>query len=286
VAVPAAAETTAAASQPASAIAGVPIAAGTSYTLHSRVLGDDREVNVWLPPDYEKSKARYSVVYVVDGARDQDFPHIAGLGQLGALSGTYESLVIVGVQTRNRQHELTFQPHDARYLRAFPQGGGADDFRRFLSEEVLPFVDTHFRTGPKRALMGESLAGLFVVDTFLKTPSAFDDYIAVSPSLWWDDRALTRDARVLLAKHDASPRRLYLTLGDEGGITRHAMDELTAALKAQKASGWMFVDRAASETHATIYHGAALDAFRHFYALPPYPMGPAPWWNTEGASPP
>ena len=267
---------------------GVPIVAGMSYVVHSQILGDDREVNVWLPSGYGHSNVRYSVVYVLDGARDQDFAHIAGLGQLGELSGTYETLIIVGVQTRKRIWELTPKAADPRYLKAFPENGGAPLFRRFLGEEVVPFVEAHFRTGPKRALMGESLAGLFVVDTFLKCPRAFNDYISISPSLWWDDRALTQKRIILPASTELAGRRLYLTMGDEGGTSRKGMDELVAALQArpQRELTWTFVDRSASETHATIYHVSALDALRTFYRLPSYSSAPAPWWNIEGGSPP
>jgi hypothetical protein len=91
-----------------------------------------------------------------------------------------------------------------------------------------------------------------------------------------------------LAKQGASDRRLYLTVGDEGGTGQMGMDDLTAALTAHPPAGlkWNFVDRSASETHATIYHGAALDALRRFYARPPYDFGPTPWFMIDGASPP
>lgn len=264
---------------------GVPIVAGTSYTLNSHVLGKAREVNVWLPPGYAKGDQHYTVLYLLDGGREQDFPHIAGLGQLGALSGTYEALIIVGVRTRERQHELTPVAKDARYLRAFPSAGGATEFRRYLVEDVKPFVEARFRTGKRSALLGESLAGLFVVDTFLNQPDAFDDYIAVSPSLWWDDRALAHAAARLLAARKVTGRRLYLTCANEGGTMRAGLDELTAAITAQPDGlQWWFVDRAATDTHATILHGAALDALRRLYALPPYD-GPTPWFMIEGASP-
>jgi predicted alpha/beta superfamily hydrolase len=267
---------------------GTPIIAGTSYVLHSKVLGDDREVNVWLPAGYAKGTTRYSVLYVLDGARDQDFSHIAALGQLGELSWTYETLIVVGVQTRKRITELTPPAHDPRYLKEFPANGGAEQFRRFLHDEVIPFVDGNFRTGPRRTLVGESLAGLFVTDTALEAPESFDDYIAVSPSLWWDARALTRAAPALLARARPGAHRLYLTIGDEGPYARKAMDELTAALGAHASKGFTstFVDRSASETHATIYHAAVLDALRRFYAAPPDPPGALPWYYTEEGGPP
>jgi predicted alpha/beta superfamily hydrolase len=95
-----------------------PITIGTSYTLQSPTLGDDRQINVWTPADYgsaENADRRYNVLYVLDGALDQDFQHIAGLGQLGALSWTYEPLIVVGIQTKDRRAELTRRPQNARH---------------------------------------------------------------------------------------------------------------------------------------------------------------------------
>lgn len=267
---------------------GDTIVIGTTYTLNSSVLGDDREINVWLPPSYNKDQDSYSVLYLLDGALDQDFQHIAGLAQLGALSWTFEPLIVVGVQTRERRRELTTSPSDPRYRVAFPESGGADQFRRFLAQEVIPFVDAGFRTKSRKALMGESLAGLFVVDTFLTSPELFDDYVAISPSLWWDDRVEVRRSADLLARHSPADRRLYLAIADEGGTMKDEMDRLLASLKAQPPDRllWVYSDKSASEHHDTIYHGAALDAPRWLYAVPPYDYGPIPWFMVDGASPP
>jgi predicted alpha/beta superfamily hydrolase len=266
---------------------GTPITIGVSHEIRSRILAGSRELNVWVPAGYAPNKERYAVLYVLDGGIDQDFRHIAGLGQLGELSETFETLIVVGVRTYNRQRELTPPPHDPRFVRSFPQSGGAAEFRSFLTDEVVPFIEARYRTAPRRALMGESLAGLFVVDTFLAKPEAFDDYIAVSPSLWWDARALTRQAPDLLSRYKPGNRRLYLTMANEGGVMRAGMDELIVALKNLALPGlsWRFVDRSTSETHATIYHTSALDALRSYYQRP-QPDGPPPWFMIEGASPP
>lgn len=260
------------------------ITLGEGHMLQSAVLGEAREVNVWLPPDYAEGERRYNVLYVIDGGLDQDFVHIAGLGQLGALSWTYEPLIIVGVRTNARQHELTPPVRDPRYVQEFPTAGGAADFRRFLETEVIPYIETRYRAGGRRALVGESLAGLFVVDTLLTQPAPFNDYIAVSPSLWWDDRALARNAAAFASAHDYQGRRLFLAIANEGGTMQDGVDRVRAAL-ARTALEVRYSDRSATETHATIYHSAALDALRWLYPLPPY-GGETPWYMIEGASPP
>lgn len=270
---------------PAGAAEGRQIELGRSFTLHSAVLGDAREVNVWLPPDYAaNAEQRYNALYVVDGGLDQDFVHIAGLGQLGALSWTYEPLIVVGVRTNARQHELTPPARDPRYVQAFPNAGGAGDFRRYLETEVIPFIDARYRTGERRALVGESLAGLFVIDTLFSQPTLFNDYIAISPSLWWDDRAMARNAGTRVGAHNYAGRRLFLAIANEGGTMQDGVDRVRAALTGA-ALEMRYSDRSANETHSTIYHNATLDALRWLYPMPPY-GGETPWYMIEGASPP
>lgn len=267
---------------------GAPIQSGISFTLRSDVLDDERQINVWLPPDYSRSEASYTVLYLLDGALDQDFHHIAGLAQLGSLSWTYGPIIVVGVQTKDRRAELTPQASDPRYLQAFPQNGGAERFRRFLETEVLPFVEDRFRAGPRRALMGESLGGLFVVDTLLDQPSMFHDYVAISPSLWWDDRLFLNDAATRLQAADGAGRRLYLAVADEGGTMQQGVDMLREALgnAGARTIEWRYSDRSSIATHATVYHSAAEEALRWLYPAPPYDPGPTPWYMIPGAAPP
>ena len=264
------------------------IQSGISLEFDSVIMGDRRQVNIWLPPDHEKARGKLPVVYLLDGALDQDYPHIAGLAQLGSLSWTYGPVILVGVQTRNRQAELTATPTDPRYLKAFPKSGEADKFRRFLEDEVIPLVERQYGSARRRALMGESLAGLFVVDTLLKKPNLFNDYIAISPSLWWDDRRPMRKAEALLSGQVKGDRRLYLAIADEGGTMLHGINLLRTAIDRAARDKLLvrFSDRSQSATHATIYHGAAEEALRWLYPAPPYPASPTPWFMIDGASPP
>lgn len=259
---------------------GRAIEAGRSYDVRSEIMGDVRQINVWLPPDLEPNE-RLNVVYLLDGGLDQDFPHIAGLGQLGALSWTFDRLIIVGVRSNVRRHELTPTiSREPRLRQELPEAGGASQFRAYLERELIPWVEAHFPAGPRRALMGESLAGLFVVDTFLQQPALFHDYIAISPSLWWDNRGPALEAARLLANRPASDTRLYLAIANEGAATQSGMDALLAALRAAPRGSvtWRYSDRSATETHATIYHAAALDALRWLYAQPEPDYGPTPWY--------
>ena len=250
-------------------IAETPIVIGRSYALPSAIMGATREINIWLPPVYADSGRAYPVLYVLDGGQDQDFHHISGLAQLGTIVGTTRDVIVVGIASEDRRNELALPTTDPDLFGRYPTQGHSDRFRRFVAEEVLPFIQTRFRTSGETALVGESLAGLFVVETFLKEPQMFDAYVAVSPSLWWDGGELARQAGARLRDQSNDPRTLILTLGDEGPEMQAPMDVLTGNLRDYAMPGvtWSFTPRP-TETHATIYHGAALDAFRQLYAEP------------------
>ncbi|GAM99516.1 putative esterase [alpha proteobacterium U9-1i] len=266
-----------------------PVVIGETFEFSSTVMGEAREINVWVPPSYAEGDRRYPVLYLIDGARDQDFHHISGLAQLATINGAYREMIVVGIGTKVRTSELTPTPTDPRFVRGFPTSGQAERFRNYIADEVIPFIEARYRTDDQRVLIGESLAGLFVVDTYLKAPNLFDDYVAASPSVWWDGERLAAAAPRLLARHDATPHRLYLTMGDEGGTMQSAMDTLLLALREHAPAGLAltWVDRRTSETHATIYHGAAYDALERYFAYAePYEPGPYPWWLTPNGQPP
>jgi hypothetical protein len=275
---------------PSTPPAEAPIVLGSRFMLASAVLGEEREINVRLPASYATAKPDrlYPVLYVLDGGVEQDFPHIAGLAQHGEMSGTFDEFITVGIATKKRIWELTFPTRDERYTtfyRAngqpveFASGGGSEKFRRFIAEEVIPFVEAKYRTGGRRAFLGESLAAFFVVDTLLRQPKLFHDYIAISPSLWWNREELGNRAAAMLRSNDYSDRRLYLTMANEGGTMRRGVDKLLAALRTSSAGAlkWTWVDRRHSEHHGSIYHLAALDALRNLYPRPYRPGSPLPW---------
>ncbi len=254
--------------------AGVPVVIGQGYELPSKVLGEARRVNVMLPPGYAEEArkgTRYPVLYLLDGGvEQQDFFHIAGLVHQGSLWGINQPMIVVGIESKDRRRELTQPSSDPGEQKDFPTHGHAEEFRRFLVTELKPAIDQAYRTNGTDGLIGESLAGYFVVDTALRHGGDFDRYIAISPSLWWDREALSKQAAALLAAPEQAPRTLWLSVADEGGAMQTGMDRLVAALKAQAAPQvrWSYTPYP-SEKHNTIYHPAATTAIR---ALFPPPM--------------
>ncbi|NOX94149.1 MAG: alpha/beta hydrolase [Alphaproteobacteria bacterium] len=264
-----------------------PIIIGQSFSMPSMVMEEKREINVWLPPSYGEGEQSYPVLYVIDGALNQDFHHISGLGQLTTINGDFDEMIVVGIGTHTRIMELTSEPKDSRYIRTPATAGGGAIFQSHVADEVIPFIESRYRTSDRRAVIGESLAGLWIAEVFLKTPDLFTDYISISPSLWWDDKALAKDADCILANFPAGERRLYITMADEGGTMQGGLDIILAAIKKHRPKGlkWYYVDRRKSEVHSTIYHGAALDALRTLFGKPAPDYGETPWYLIEGGQP-
>ncbi len=246
----------------------VDINIGKSFPIESAYYDVARTISVVLPMGYHDTEQEYPVLYLIDGGVHQDLIPMAGMAALATLSGQYREFILVGVQTNERHYELTTESEIPFDLKNIPHNGGAEDFRQHLVTEVMPLIDQRYRTSGETALIGESLAGLFIAETMLRAPNSFGHYIAVSPSLWWNDMELGRSAGELLVKMDDSrPHSLYLTIASEGGTMSQGMDRLVEALKnhAPENLQWRF-EPMTHEEHSTIYNPATLQALRWIFA--------------------
>jgi hypothetical protein len=243
---------------------------GETFTIHSRVLGETRRINVYLPYTYaDSSRPSLPVLYMPDGGIAEDFLHVAGLVQVSVGNGTMRPFLLVGIENTARRRDLTGPTTKADDRKIAPVVGGSAAFRRFIRTELMPAVKAQYRTTGETAIVGESLAGLFVVETYLLEPGLFDTYIAFDPSLWWNGGALVDSAGPRLGA--AAGRSLYLASSSQDQIlaeTRRLADTLAA--RAPAGMRWHF-EAMPDETHATIYHPAALRAFRRLFA----PVAPA-----------
>ncbi len=242
-----------------------PITIGETFAIASKALGEDRRINVYVPPSWDEPEgARRPVLYMPDGGIREDFLHIAGLLQVSVGNGTMRPFILVGIENTARRRDLTGPTTKADDRKIAPVVGGSAAFRRFLRAELMPAVKARYRTTGETAIVGESLAGLFVVETYLLEPMLFDTYIAFDPSLWWNGGALVDGAGARLEA--AAGRPLYLASSSQEQIlaeTRRLADTLAA--RAPAATRWHF-EPMPGETHATIYHPAALRAFRQLFA--------------------
>ena len=225
-----------------------------TFTVSSRALGEPRRVNVYVAPGYRESDTmRVPTLYMPDGGLDEDFPRVANTVDSLIAAGVIRPVILVGIPNTERRRDLTGPTRVASDSAIAPRVGGSAAFRRFLRDELVPAVRARYRTTEERAIVGESLAGLFVVETFLADPSLFDHYVALDPSLWWNGGLLVDSAPARLAKLDARPRTLYLASSNVPEITEGTA-RLAARLRVapQRGLRWRYVPRP-DLTHASIF---------------------------------
>ena len=257
---------------------GEPIVVGSVHRIASSVYGDEQVVTVRLPRGYaENPERRYPVLFSIDGGPEQDFELLAGIAAEAEFSTSYEPFILIGVETEDRYSQLTpdmtrLAPERLREnFGERMRHGGADRFRDYLERDVIPWATRRYRTD-RKIVGAASLGGLFVLDTFLERPELFDDYIALTPSLWWDEGRIVDEAAQQLARHRPSNRRIYFTMGDEGVGNRTGawLERLVETFRGHAPDGlkWAFVDRSGSEEHRTMALISWLDAMRTLYLTP------------------
>lgn len=243
--------------------AAAPLVIGETFTVESKALGETRRINVYLPPGYSESPdARLPVLYMPDGGMAEDFLHVAGLVQVSVGNGTMRPFLLVGIENTQRRRDLTGPTEVAEDKKIAPVVGGSAAFRRFLREELIPQVKQRYRTTEERAIVGESLAGLFVAETFFLEPDLFDIYLAFDPSLWWNGEALGKSACGKLSARRGPDEMMYFASSDEKDIAA-ASGRLAEALgKCAPPNVRWHYEKMPEEKHSTIFHPAALKAFR------------------------
>ena len=205
---------------PPRAGASTPLVIGETFTIESKVLNETRRINVYLPPPYAASAtARLPVLYMPDGGMAEDFLHVAGLIQVSVGNATMRPFVLVGIENTQRRRDLTGPTQDDEDRKIAPQVGGSAAFRRFIRSELMPAVTSRYRTTGETAIIGESLAGLFIVETFFLEPDLFDTFIAFDPSLWWNRDDLVTTAGRRLAGPANRPKTLYLATSGTTSLT-------------------------------------------------------------------
>jgi uncharacterized protein len=239
---------------------------GETFTIESKVLAETRRINVYLPPPYAQStETRLPVLYMPDGGMAEDFLHIAGVVQVSVGNATMRPFVLVGIENTQRRRDMTGPTERVEDKKIAPKVGESAAFRRFIRTELMPAINARYRTTGETAIVGESLAGLFVVETFFVEPALFDTYIAFDPSLWWNNKELLNRAVPRVPTTGNRQKTLYLASSSEQELATLTQQLAERLRKEAPRHLQLHYEPMAQETHATIYHPAALQAFRRLF---------------------
>ncbi|OJJ15510.1 esterase [marine bacterium AO1-C] len=237
--------------------------------IDSKALGEKRVLNVYLPYGYDPDSAQtYPTIYVLDGTAHEDFPHIAGLAQFMNMYDLLPKSIVVGIANkgRSRYRDFTHPTTDSAERKRLPQAGGSPQFIAYVANEVIPLIKKNYKTNGQRTIIGQSLGGLLATEFLMKKSDLFNDYIIVSPSLWWSKMKLVKKAKKYFKDNQQLKKRVYVSLGKEHPVMHKVADKLIDAIKKSGNKKLkVYYKPILTEDHATILHKAVYEAFETFY---------------------
>jgi predicted alpha/beta superfamily hydrolase len=239
----------------------------TKYVVKSAVLGEDRAILVRTPAGYEANKNSYPVLYLTDG--DAHIGHTASTIEFLARNGRMSEAIIVGIPNTDRTRDLTPTKPSAKGATGapqFPTAGGADNFLKFIETELIPDVEKRYRVKPYRILAGHSLGGLFVVHAMVARPDVFNSYVAVSPSLQWDNQATLKRAEEFLKSRKELNATLFVSLGDEPGGIEDSFHQFKQLLAKTQIKGFEWdAQQWSDEDHGSVVMRSHYFGLRKIY---------------------
>ena len=189
------------------------IVIGTVENFYSEILEEQREIWIHVPGDIDSTK-RYPVIYLLDAA--ELFYGTTGMLKQLTQWQIPES-IIVGITNTDRIRDFT--PTNVPFSRNHntETSGGADNFAKFLKNELQPFINRKFLTERNNTIVGHSTAGLFVIYSYLHHIDLFDNYLAIDPSLWWDNENLVTSSPAKIEMENHNEKMLYVAVANSLG---------------------------------------------------------------------
>ncbi|MBI3792588.1 MAG: tetratricopeptide repeat protein [Gemmatimonadetes bacterium] len=259
------------------------ITIGLSDSVQSTILKEKRKLLVWTPPSYRDTTyppRAYPVLYLLDG--DAHFHSVTGLIQFlsTGINGTFvvPEMIVVAIPNTNRMRDMSptnvKAGPDGRAMPGLEVTGGMGNFLSFIKNELIPHVDSAYRTSGYRIFVGHSLGGITVVNALYTMPETFSAYLAIDPSLWWDSNLLLKQARAQASQpgHWAG-KALYLAQANtlnpaDTSVNQHfnAIAQFDAVIKAYNRAGLRYGFRYYPEdSHGSVPLMAEYDGLRFLF---------------------
>ncbi|MBO9675628.1 MAG: alpha/beta hydrolase [Sphingobacteriaceae bacterium] len=256
-----------------------PFVLGVIDEIQSEALAEKRILNIYLPEGYKQNDTtRYPVIYLLDGSADEDFIHIVGLVQFNSFEWVNQlpKSIVVGIATVDRKRDFTFPTSIERDKKNYPTTGHSDKFISFIERELEPYVQSKYKTNTSKTIIGQSLGGLLATEVLIRKPTLFNQYIIISPSLWWNNGSLLNRSSKISESTFNQLTKVYIAVGKEGltPTEQPRVMEVDANLLAEKIKGFknqnvkLYFDFLPQEDHATIMHQAVSNAFKFLYPKP------------------
>lgn len=236
---------------------------GERFTFKSEIMGEDREIWVYLPANYKQTNQEFPVMYMLDG--NGHLLHAAGIVEYLSSITEMPSMILVGILNTDRTRDLT-PPTEQDVSERLPTAGKADTFLEFIEKELIPHIESKYRTEDFKLLMGHSFGGLFAVHTLFVKPDLFNGLIAVSPSIWWNNQYYEKELGAFLDNHPDLKTSFFISLGNEADVMVFPYKRFVITLE-EKAPETMLWGSAhmPNEDHGSTPHRTIYKAFELFF---------------------
>ncbi len=246
--------------------ANEPFILGETIEVYSKKLDEVRKLNFYFPNDYQKEDSRsYPVIYLLDGSKDEDFIHIAGLLQFANYPWVADApqAILIGIENVDRKRDFTYPTKNLKDKEAFPTAGSSSVFIEFIEQELQPFIKEYYSNNDTSIIIGQSLGGLLAAEVLFTKPELFSNYIIVSPSLWWDNESLL-DRKIPQFK---SQKNVFIAVGEEeDDIMIRTAKTLTQKLKEHQSKVLVNFESIKDHDHANILHLAVYRGFKRMFS--------------------
>ena len=255
-----------------------------NHKIKSSFNGKTYELNVALPKKYSnQDTVHYPVLYVLDGKFSFNLMH--SIREVMDLGKELKDIIIVSIDAKSTTEDEWFA---SRYYDLTPssipqadtlwskimniaegkfKSGGADNFLNTIEQELIPFVNAHYKTSADRGLSGHSLGGLFTGYCFLKKPKLFNRYGINSPSFWWNNSEMGRLENDFASQNtELSAKVSFSVVSSEDAMLLAPFNAFTNALKSRNYKGLtMNVKIFDGETHSSVVAACSSKTLKVLY---------------------
>ncbi|PHR10833.1 MAG: hypothetical protein COA40_13365 [Aequorivita sp.] len=244
------------------------ISIGNRDKVYSEILQQDREFSVYFPPSYNTAiNQKYPVLYILDG--DYNFQYLAGFLELqGGISEVIPEMILVAISGKGTAE---YRKNCKPTIEGVEDSGNAGEMVSFIEKELIPYVNKNYKTADYKILGGHSVGGIFVINTAINHPDLFNDYIAISPALWWGENAMEDVMEKTWGKTKSTTASVYISLANEQGMgVNEFLKKVPKSIVEKNIQFKEFPNEIHNSVGLPTYKWALGDIFKNWYVKEEY----------------
>ena len=235
-----------------------------TFILSSKILKQDRVINAWRPTKFNNQNL--PVLYLLDGGLDEKFHEIRDLLENLIFQDTIIPIQLIGIENIDRNYDFTGNTTVRKDRKWVPKYGNAPRFKRFIIEELIPTIDTKYKTNQKNSIVGESLGGLFVMDLLYHHLEHFQGFISIDPSLWWNNHQLFEEFLNSFDIRKLESKKIWISASKTQSISIYTDQFIEKIEQYTNSNLAIHYHKDNDQTHFTIFKSSVKEAISWMFS--------------------